>query len=102
VNQETKTLRELILDKFREVDRSFDTVIDNFEHLADKQVEYFYQADHIRLEQEDLSRKLSEIIWRIDALERHAKLANFIVRQIIFLMAVGGVSWLVFYLANGG
>ena len=95
VNTENVTLRQLIVDKFREVDKNFDTVIENFERLADKQVDYFYQADSIKLQQDELDKKFSEILYRLEYLERHARLANWIVRQVVFLTIVGAIAVMV-------
>lgn len=102
VDREQGTLRQLLIDRFSEVDRNFDTVIDNFEQLADRQVDYFYQADQLRIDQERLDKRFSEILWRLESLERHARLASWIFRQVIFLIVVGSISWLIFAIMMRG
>lgn len=95
VKNEEKTLRQILLENFSNLGRKISEVKGAIEILAISQAIGDVEMDQLKLQIAGLSESLQDLEHRVIALEKHANVASWIIRQIAFLGFVGGVVWLV-------
>lgn len=102
VNKDDKTLRQILNDNFKAIDKELSEIRRAIGILASVHAQGDVIMDQLKLQIAGLSESLQDLEGRVVALEKHANFAQWIIRQVLFLGAVGVVVWVVISYSQGG